>query len=227
VWLALLNLEYKYGNSTTLEAIFTKAVAESKVFFYFRICNALFIFRLHQGKHIYLAMADIFEKGGDLNGADATFLKALKRPQYKKSKKVWIAYHQFKIRIGDIECGKAQLARSMQSLSAHKHIETISKYALSEFEFGSCDRARVLFEELLSNYPKRSDLWHLYVDKEVKKNNILQARQLFERMIINKSSAKNMKSVFKKYLAFEIEYGDEKSQEVVKEKARDYVNKIV
>jgi len=143
--------------------------------------------------------------------------------QYKKSKKMWIAYHQFKIRSGDVTGAKEQLSRSMQCLSRHKHVEVISKYALSEFEFGSADRARVLFEELLNNYPKRVDLWHLYVDKEVKLGHVSQSRKLFDRMIASKSSTKNMKLVFKKYLEFEMKFGTSILQEAVKQKAREYV----
>lgn len=171
-------------------------------------------------------MATTYEQAGDIAGAEAVFQKALKRPQYKKSKKVWMAYHQFKLRTGDADAAKAQLARSMQSLSRHKHVETISRYALAEFDYGSADRGRVVFEDLLTNYPKRSDLWHLYVDKEVKLGNALQARQLFERMITSKASARNMKAVFKKYLSFEITHGTETTQEAVKQKAREYVSSI-
>jgi rRNA biogenesis protein RRP5 len=139
---------------------------------------------------------------------------------------VWIQYLQFKLRTGDAQAAKAQLARSLQSLSRHKHVEVISKYALAEFEIGSVDRGRVVFEDLLTSYPKRTDLWHLYVDKEVKLGNVAQARQLFERMITAKASARNMKTVFKKYLAFETSHGTEETVEAVKQKARDYVNSI-
>lgn len=179
-----------------------------------------------QGKLIYLAMANTYEQSGDIAGAEAVYQKALKRPQYKKSKKVWIQYLQFKLRSKDEQAAKTQLARSMQSLSRHKHVEVISKYAMAEFDLGSAERGRVVFEELLTNYPKRSDLWHLYVDKEVKLGNVPQARQLFERMIASKQSARNMKAVFKKYLGFEVSHGTEETQEAVKQKARDYVSSM-
>ncbi len=53
-----------------------------------------------------------------------------------------------------------------------------------------------------------------------------QARQLFERLLALPqlhSHVRHMKTVFKKYLLFETKYGDNKSQEIVKEKARRYV----
>ena len=130
------------------------------------------------------------------------------------------------ISTGDEDGAKAQLARSMQSLSRHKHVEVISKYAMAEFEYGSPDRGRVVFEDLLSSYPKRTDLWNLYVDKEIKHGCFSQARQLFERMITSKHNVYTMRSIFKKFLEFEILHGNDASQEAVKMKAKDYVSSI-
>eukprot|EP01038_Epipyxis_sp_PR26KG_P005669 gene5669-7826_t len=221
VWVAILNMEHKFGTMETLDNMFNKAVAESK------------------SKYIYLAMADTYEKAGDIPGAMAIFNKALKRPQFKKSKKIWIAFHSFLIRANDIIGAKQQLSRSMQSLSRHKHVEVITRYALSEYDNGSIDRARVLFEELLSSYPKRTDLIHLYVDREIKQGNIQHARQLFNRVVhqtlpygerhlkwgIPPECVKPDKQRVGVFLLFEESYGDETSQNMVKSKARDYVEK--
>jgi rRNA biogenesis protein RRP5 len=45
---------------------------------------------------------------------------------------------------------------------------TISKFAQMEFKYGEAERGRTLFEEILSNYPKRVDLWSVYLDMEIK-----------------------------------------------------------
>lgn len=208
VWMAWLNLEYKYGSKDSLEQTLQQALVESK------------------GKDIYLALAHTFEQAADFKSAEALLLKALKKPQYKKSKKVWMELQRLQLRAGQFEAARSSLTRSLQSLSKHKHVETISRFALAEFEFGSADKARQLFEDLLEAFPKRTDLWHLYVDREVKMGNLQQARQLFERMIASKSNTRNMKTVFKKYLALEMRFGDEVSQQAVKEKAADYVNSL-
>lgn len=208
VWVALLNMEHRYGNTQTLESNFAKAVAESK------------------GKLIFMALADIYNSAGDVAGAEAVFAKALKRPQYKKSKKMWGAYLLHKLRSGDGKGTKEQLTRALQCLSRHKHVELISKHALAEFDEGSEDRGRVLFEELLNSYPKRTDIWHLYIDKETKLQNIEQTRHLYNRMVCAKISSRNVKVAFKKWLGFELKYGDEEAQESVKSKARDYVSTV-
>lgn len=213
-------MEHRYGTKESFDTALRQAVSESK------------------GKRIYLAMAASLEQAGDISNAEQLFERALKAPQFRKSKKVWMAYHSLLLRAASASTvgatnsdskaneAKKELARALQSLSQHKHLEVIKHFALAEFDHGSIDRGRVLFEEMLSNYPKRTDLWHIYVDKEAKLNNVQEARQLFERMITLKTSAKNMKAIFKKYLFFESRFGDEQTQEMVKEKARDYVNSL-
>jgi rRNA biogenesis protein RRP5 len=57
-----------------------------------------------------------------------------------------------------------------------------------------------IYSGVIANYPKRTDLWHLYIDKEVKRSNIESARRLLDRMICTKLSVKNMKNTFKKFL---------------------------
>lgn len=170
-------------------------------------------------------LSEVYEKSEDFENAQNMLEKALKK--YKKSKKVWMAYQHYLLRRGDDKGAKSMLGRSMQSLSRHKHVEVITQYGLKEFEYGSMDRGRVIFEELLNSYPKRSDLWHIYVDKEVKYHNIPQARQLFERAIASKYSSKNMKTIFKKFLTFESTHGSEASIDEVKEKARVYVSSLM
>ncbi len=174
---------------------------------------------------IHLNMTEVFEKSGDIPGAETMFEKTLKK--YKYSKKVWSSYQLFRLRQNQPQEAKQLLARSLQSLSKHKHVEVIEKFGLAEFDIGSPDRARVVFEELVSSYPKRTDLWHVYVDKEVKLGNFVQARQLFERMITTKTSTHNMKTMFKKYLAFETLHGSMAQQETVKQRARDYVSSLM
>ena len=45
-------------------------------------------------------------------------------------------------------------------------IKAISKFAQMEFKFGEVERGRTIFEGIMSNYPKRADLWNIYCDME-------------------------------------------------------------
>lgn len=77
------------------------------------------------------------------------------------------------------------------------------------------------------SYPKRTDIWNVFVDKEIKFKNFDEARRLFCRMVTLKISSKTIKSIFKKFLNFEISHGTLDQQEAVKEKAREYVNSLL
>ncbi len=43
-------------------------------------------------------------------------------------------------------------------------VDVISKFALFEFKHGEPERGRTMFDSLLGSYPKRVDLWSVYID---------------------------------------------------------------
>ena len=47
-------------------------------------------------------------------------------------------------------------------------VETIVQFALHEFKYGEPQRGQTMFESILTNYPKRSDLWSVYLDMMIK-----------------------------------------------------------
>ena len=55
--------------------------------------------------------------------------------------------------------------RALLSLPRHKHIKFISQTAILEFKCGVPDRGRSMFEGILREYPKRTDLWSIYLDQ--------------------------------------------------------------
>lgn len=64
----------------------------------------------------------------------------------------------------------------MQALPKHLHINIISKYGMLEYKQGQAESGRTMFEGIVTNYPKRMDIWSIYMDMEVKhggKNNIV------------------------------------------------------
>ena len=44
-------------------------------------------------------------------------------------------------------------------------VEMISKFAQLEFKFGEPERGKTLFEGSLSSYPRRVNLWFVYMDQ--------------------------------------------------------------
>lgn len=92
-----------------------------------------------------------------------------------------------------------------------------------EFKYGDAERGQSMFNSILDNYPKRTDLWIVYVDILTKLGDVDNARKTFEKATSLNLNPKKMKSLFKKWLDFEKEHGDASLCEVVKQHAVQYV----
>jgi rRNA biogenesis protein RRP5 len=55
-------------------------------------------------------------------------------------------------------------------------VETIEKMAILEFRHGEAERGKTLFEGLMDRYPKRLDLWSVYIDQLAKTGDIQGVR---------------------------------------------------
>jgi len=47
-------------------------------------------------------------------------------------------------------------------------LKVITKFGQYEFKYGDADRGRTIFEGIVANYPKRVDLWSVYLDMEIR-----------------------------------------------------------
>lgn len=57
------------------------------------------------------------------------------------------------------------ISRAEKILPKHKHIKFLSQTAILEFKCGNPERGRSLFENILRQNPKRTDLWSVYLDQ--------------------------------------------------------------
>lgn len=107
----------------------------------------------------------------------------------------------------------------------------LSKFAQYEYKLGLPERGRTILEGIVAKYPKRTDIWSVYLDMEMSHNKgdatWRHIRHLFERLITFDFSSKKMKFFFKRYLDFETTHGgnDPKRIDHVKSKAEDYVRR--
>jgi rRNA biogenesis protein RRP5 len=203
VWVALLNLEHRYGTKESVLDTLEKAAEQNNP------------------KHVYLHVAEMYERAGETGEAEEIFKNTLTK-RFKYSKKVWMQYHLLALKRDPTEATEL-LRRSLQCLSRHKHALVISHFAQAEFEHGSVDRGRTIFEGLVSSFPKRLDLWNVYVDKEIKAGHVDAARRLLDRMCTLRLSAQKAKGILKKYMQLELSHGDSASVERVKAKAVEFV----
>ena len=220
IWFALINLEHKEeirnqsgGNDDKgLEHDGVQAIVKEA-------CAAA------HPKRIRLRVAKMYEDCKDVVRAESAYAAAAKK--HKSSKQVWSAYVRFRLLVKeDVEEASEALQKGLKCLAAHKHLFVISRYAQDEFEGGSVERGRTIFEELIASYgAKRVDLWNVYIDKEVKVGELDAARNLFGRLTTLKLSTKVAKSCFKKWLAFEEKHGDKRTQQHVKAQAKAYIER--
>ena len=221
VWTALIMLESKYGTFNSLNTTIDRASQHNNP------------------KQIYLRVCEMMEREveqshGDVSAiekADEMFTKMCKK--FKSKKTVWIAHFKYLLKSGRHEEAHKLWKRSVMSLPVHKHIESMSKFAQLEYEYGSAERARTIFDALMNKHPKRMDLIFVYVDKEVKYGDLSAARRIFDKIVTPtnngqkkaKFNDKQMKSLFKKWYRMEDEHGDEESRMYVKVTAKEYVER--
>ncbi|KAK7354984.1 hypothetical protein VNO80_14229 [Phaseolus coccineus] len=204
IWKAYFNLENKYGNP--------REEAVMKVF-----QRAL---QYNDPKKVYLALLGMFERTEQHNLADDLLNKMTKK--FKHSCKVWLRRIQSLLKQNQDEV-QPLIDRASLSLPKHKHIKFFSQTAILEFKVGVPDRGRSLFEKILREYPKRTDLWSVYLDQEIQHKDEDIIRALFERAVSLSLPPKKMKFLFKKYLDYEKSQGDDERIESVKRKAMEYV----
>ena len=209
VWRAYLKLEYKYGSEDTLMDLFKRMLPQ------------------WNKKHAYYALAQVYRDDEEFNKADAALKKAVKASK-GSSKGAWLQRIELLMDQGKAEQARKLLEAAIRSLPKRKHIQTVLRFVRMEYSkpSGNAERARTACEGLLDAHPKRTDIWHLYIDAEIKFGDAPRARKLFERVTTLRLSAKKMKTFFKKWLVFETESGNVAHAENVKAKARAFVESL-
>ncbi|XP_019053357.1 PREDICTED: rRNA biogenesis protein RRP5 isoform X2 [Nelumbo nucifera] len=204
IWVAYFNLENEYGEPPQ-EAVmktFHRAL---------QYCDP---------KKVHLALLNMYERTEQYNLADELLNKMVKK--FKHSCKVWLRRVQSLLKQGK-DGVQSVVSRALLCLPKNKHIKFVSHTAILEFKFGVPDRGRSVFEEILREYPKRTDLWSIYLDQEVRLGDADIIRALFERAVSLRLPPKKMKFIFKKYLEYEKSCGHEERVEYVKRIAIEYV----
>ncbi|XP_046899644.1 protein RRP5 homolog isoform X2 [Hypomesus transpacificus] len=203
VWVALLNLENLYGSEESLKKAFERAL---------QFCEPM---------PVYQQLADIYAKSGKTKEAENLYKKIVKR--FRQEKAVWLSYASFLLQQGQSDACSALLQRALNSLPAKENVDVIAKFAQLEFRYGDVEKGKVMLDKVLSSYPKRTDLWSVFIDLMVKHGSQKEIRALFDRVIHLSVAVKRIKFFFKRYLEYEKKNGTPESIQAVKEKALEYV----
>lgn len=228
VWIGLLNLENSFGTEETLEDAFKRAI------------------QYMDSRTVYEKMGKIYSLSGKVDKACQVYETMCKK-FHNETSSVWETYGQMLYEQASKAPGstrKSELLAKARSVldralrlmanngsSGNKKAQAdlVSKFARFEFSMGDIEQGRTLFEGLISSYPKRIDLWSVYIDQEIKHSSERSGvEKLFERVLkIGGNTSINMKQAkyfFKKWLAYEDAHGDSKALDYVKAKAAEYVS---
>ncbi|XP_051723103.1 protein RRP5 homolog [Ctenopharyngodon idella] len=203
VWVAMLNLENMYGTQESLQKIFERAT---------QYCEPL---------PVYQKLAEIYAKSDKIKEAESLYKNMVKRFRHEQA--VYLSYGTFLLRQRQSDAANALLQRALQSLSNKEHVDLIAKFARLEFQYGNTERAKSMFDKVLSTYPKRTDLWSVFIDLLVKHGSQKEVREIFDRVIHLSVSVKKIKFFFKRYLEYEKTNGTPETIQAVKQKAIEYV----
>ncbi|KAK0155877.1 Protein RRP5 [Merluccius polli] len=203
VWVALLNLENMYGTEESLKKVFERAQ---------QFCEPMPVFQ---------QLADIYARSSKIKEAEGLYKTMVKR--FRQTKGAWLSYGSFLLQQGQSDAASALLQRALQSLPSKESVELISKFAQLEFQYGDAERGRAMFDKILGTYPKRTDLWSIFIDLMIKHGSQKDVRVLFDRVIHLSVAVKKVKFFFKRYLEYEKKHGTSDSIQTVKEKALEFV----
>eukprot|EP00698_Gefionella_okellyi_P024672 TRINITY_DN8771_c0_g1_i1.p1 TRINITY_DN8771_c0_g1~~TRINITY_DN8771_c0_g1_i1.p1 ORF type:complete len:1836 (-),score=578.71 TRINITY_DN8771_c0_g1_i1:2327-7834(-) len=203
VWVAFMNLENRFGDAESLDKVFGRAC------------------QFNDPKKIHLQLVKIFEAGDNAQKTAQLFETITQK--FKDSAKVWLLYGAFLQKTDNADAMRKLLPKALAALPKRKHLKVIAKFGQFEFKFGDADRGRTIFESIISNYPKRIDMWNVYLDMEIRAAQPDMVRRLFERCIAQKLSVKKMKHFFKRYLEYEQQNGTEETVDHVRRKAVAFV----
>ncbi|XP_055612693.1 protein RRP5 homolog [Uranotaenia lowii] len=203
VWLALLNLELRYETVETFKEVLVEAIQYNDPFkVYSKVVDIL----VDCGKHSEVSeIIDILQK------------------KFRKESEMWFLVATCYYKMGERVKVKPLLAKALKALENKEHIPLIVKFAFLHNRNENQDEAHILFEHLLTSYPKRTDLWSQYVDMLVKDGLVDVARQTLDRAINQRLPLRNMKTLYTKYVNFEEKHGTREAVRRIKQMAADYV----
>lgn len=199
VWLAYLNMETQYGDSTDVKKLLDRAVT------------------YNDPLDVYLKMCEIYVSANKTEDAEQLYIIMTRK--YKREKSVWKAYGQFLFKAGRLQSSRNLLQKCTAILDKKDHVEVITKFANLEFSHGDAERGRTMFENLIASYPGRTDIWSVYVDMVAKSGDIAGARDILDRAVKQKFGAKKLSFLIQKMIKFEEAHGTEEQVQKVKDMA--------
>ena len=213
VWVAYLNLENLHGTAESLQAVFTRALQhnDDQLAVYERLGH---VFRATKKKEQLLqlcrTMASKFPTETRVwETLGAAYIDQDKREAVRRTIRQIQTHPQLKV---------ADKTLVLQQLGVH------------EYKAGHPTHGRAMFESLVSQKAKRSDVWNVFLDQELAalarrepSTTVADVRKLFQRASSVMLPPRAMQQLMTRFVKFEQEHGAAADVERVKETAQRYV----
>ncbi|KAF1832627.1 nucleic acid-binding protein [Decorospora gaudefroyi] len=202
VWTALLHLENDFASDDAVDSVFKEACQNN------------------DSREMHERMIKIYLSSGKVDKADTLYQSMMKNKSFTPDPQFWLSYATFLMDVLQPPSptrARALLQRATQSVASPQHRYLTQKFAALEFKSanGDAERGRTIFEGLVDTWPKKGDVWDMYVALEMSHGDQDKVRDLFERMSkVGKSS--RVKTVFKRWAEWESGGGNRKGVEKVK-----------
>ncbi|KAF2646345.1 nucleic acid-binding protein [Massarina eburnea CBS 473.64] len=204
VWTALLHLENDFSSNDVVEETFKEACQNN------------------DPREMHERMIKIYISSGKLDKVDSLYQTMAKNKSFKPDPNFWLSYATFlmtTISPPSQTRARALLSRATQSVPSPQHRYLTQKFAALEFKSpnGDAERGRTIFEGLVSTWPKKWDIWDVYIAQEVSHGGEENVRQLFERMVKAKGLKKRRADdVFRRWKEWEERVGSKDGVKKVK-----------
>jgi len=205
VWVALLSMEVAYGSDEVIEDTLKRALQYN---------NQL---------KVYNHMITVYNKANQREKAEELHIKITNK--FRIHKEVWVSYMKHVMEDGRFDDARQLLKRCIQSIEKKSHLEMVTKFAQMLFVHGEPDRGCTMFEETAASYPKRPNVWTMYLDALVKAQLFDKARETFDRLFSSSLPSKKMQSFYKRLVDFESKHGNDESLLQAKRKALEFVER--
>ncbi|XP_017009122.2 rRNA biogenesis protein RRP5 [Drosophila takahashii] len=201
MWSALLNMELVYSNN--FDDVLKEALN----------CN--------DPLEIYINVVDILKKNKKKERLASVLTTILNK--FKAELRVWPLAAEAYFWLGKSDQVHNLLQRALRGLPNQEHIPCIVSFAKLYAKHDNNDMAQTLLDDVVTSYPKRIDIWSVYVDMLIKAGQIDSARNVLERAVLQKLKPNKMQVIYKKYLQLEENHGTEATVAKVKQQAEQWV----
>ncbi|KAF2826020.1 nucleic acid-binding protein [Ophiobolus disseminans] len=202
IWTALLHLENDVASDDAMEAVFKEACQHN------------------DAREIHERMIKIYLSSGKVEKADSLYQSMTKNKSFTPDPNFWLGYASFLMDVATPPSptrARALLQRATQSVPSPQHRHLTQKFAALEFKSpnGDAERGRTIFEGLVSTWPKKFDVWDVYLSLEMGHGSQGNVRDLFERMS-KVGKKKRAATLFAKWAEWEDSVGNKKGVERVR-----------